>query len=65
MSRPKCPNHSCEMQATDERRMFICPISGAFFECDVDTQDKETKIDKYGRPMVGYKVTQADGGTGG
>lgn len=64
MSRPKCPNHTCEMSPTDNRRIWICPISGADFECDVDTQDKNIKLDKYGKPMASYKVTQVDGNGG-
>lgn len=64
MSRPKCPNHACEMQATDERRIFICPISGARFECDVEEQEKDIKFDKYGKPMVEWKLTPLDGDGG-
>lgn len=64
MSRPKCPNHTVEMQATDNRRIYICPVSDARFECDVETQDKEQKLDKYGKPMLSYKVTPLDGDGG-
>jgi hypothetical protein len=64
MSRPKCPNHTVEMDPTDQRRMWICPISGAHFEADADFQDKVKKFDKFGRPMQEWKVTQTDG-TGG
>lgn len=64
MSRPKCPNHTVEMTPTDERRIFICPISDARFECDVEDQDTEVKIDKFGKQTYDYKITQLNG-TGG
>lgn len=57
MSRPKCPNHLVEMSPTDERRIWICPISDARFECDVDTSEKERKVDKFGKVMDSWKVT--------
>lgn len=57
MARPKCPNHGCEMQATDERRIFICPVSDYPFECDVADQEGKIKIDKFGNPMTEWVVT--------
>lgn len=60
MSRPKCPNHGCEMQGTDERRIYICPISGADFECDVEDQQAEKKFDKFGQPKVEWVIKGDD-----
>lgn len=57
MSRHRCPNHTVEMSKTDNPRIWICPISDARFECDVDMHEGEKKIDKYGNPMVDWKVT--------
>lgn len=65
MSRPKCPNHTCEMIKTDQKRMWICPISGARFEADSDDQTATKKYDKFGQPVVDWHIEQADGGTGG
>lgn len=64
MSRPKCPNHTVEMNKTDEPRIWICPISGARFEADADEQEHMVKYDKYGRPMIEYKLTPLDGAGG-
>lgn len=64
MSRPKCPNHVIEMDKTDTPRIWICPISGAQFEADADEQERDVKYDKFGRPMITYKLTQLNG-TGG
>lgn len=61
MSRPKCPNHAVEMTATDERRIFICPISDARFMCDVEEAEGEIKNDKFGQKLVGWKITSLDG----
>ena len=57
MSRPKCPNHQVEMQSTGTHRMFQCPISDAFFECDVDEQKGQKKFDKFGKPMIEWVIT--------
>ncbi len=65
MSRPKCPNHRVEMDRTDAPRFWICPISGYKFECDVDEQKGEIKLDKFGRPSHVWAIKQADGGIGG
>lgn len=64
MSRPKCPNHTCEMSPTDNMRIWICPVSGARFECDVETQAKDIKLDKWGKPMAAFTVTPLDGSGG-
>lgn len=64
MARPKCPNHGCEMQYSGSPRIYICPVSNARFECDADGQETEMKIDKFGKPMVQYKVTPLDGDGG-
>ena len=60
MARPKCPNHTVEMDPTDNPRMWICPISGARFEADVDNKGGVKKKDKFGRPLVEFKVTAVD-----
>lgn len=69
MSRPRCPNHGVEMDPTDNRSMWICPISMARFEAHVDWQDKnqEYQKNKFGKlvPKDEWKITQADGGVGG
>lgn len=57
MSRPKCPNHGCQLQATDERRIFICPVSDYPFECDVSDQEGKIKIDKFGNKITEWVVT--------
>jgi len=57
MSRPKCPNHTVEMSPTDQPRMWICPVSGAHFEADVDAAQKERKVDVFGRPYETWTVT--------
>lgn len=65
MSSPKCPNHTVSMDRTDNRRLWICPISGALFEADSDEQKTERKLDKFGNPITEWTIDQADGGTGG
>lgn len=60
MSSPKCPNHVVSMDKTDERRMWICPISGARFEADGDEAQQTTKIDKFGNPVTEWKITSID-----
>lgn len=64
MSRPKCPNHTVEMDRTDEPRVWICPISGARFEADSDDLSTEVRYDKYGRPLIDWKLTPLDGDGG-
>lgn len=59
--RPKCPNHTCEMIATNNKRIFICPISSARFECDVEDKGMEKLFDKFGKEMISFKVTALDG----
>lgn len=61
MSRPKCPNHTVEMDKTDEPRIWICPISGARFEAEADEQRGEVRYDKYGNPMIEWKLKPLDG----
>lgn len=56
MSRPKCPNHGCEMQYTGTPRIYQCPVSDAFFECDVDEQSTEIKYDKFGNEIVEWTI---------
>lgn len=69
MSRPKCPNHVVEMDPTDEPRIWICPVSTARFECDVDIQEGERKMkkDKFGKlvPDTEWKITPGDGTVNG
>jgi hypothetical protein len=61
MSRPKCPNHTVEMDRSGDPRIWICPVSDARFEVDVDMVSQEKKIDKFGNPITTYKVTPLDG----
>lgn len=61
MSRPPCPNHQVSMEKSDEPRIFICPISGARFEADSDENEAVRKIDKFGRPMIEWKLKPLDG----
>lgn len=58
---PKCPNHVVPMQRTNEKRIWICPISGARFEADSEDQENEKKIDKLGNPVTEIKLTPLDG----
>lgn len=53
------------MDRTDTPKTWICPVSGAHFECEVDEAKGEIRLNKFGQPMVSWTVTQADGGTGG
>lgn len=55
-ARPKCPNHQCEMQFTGTKRLYQCPVSDAIFECDVDEQKSEKKFDKFGNPIIEWKI---------
>lgn len=64
MGRPKCPNHTVEMTRTDNPRIYICPISDARFEVDVDDMTSEVKVDKFGNPMIDWKITPLDGDGG-
>lgn len=64
MARPKCPNHTVEMTPTDERRIFICPVSDARFECDVEDQEAEVKRDKFGKEIIEWIITPLDGDGG-
>ena len=61
MSRPKCPNHQCEMDRSGEPRIWICPVSSARFEADSEDQTREVRHDKFGRPITSYKLTPLDG----
>jgi transcription elongation factor Elf1 len=61
---PKCPNHTVPMDKTDQPRMWICPISGARFECDVDIQEGKKKIDKFGKPIHDWQIKALDGAGG-
>lgn len=63
MSRPKCPNHTVEMDKSDEPRIYICPISSARFEVDVEDADKEIKLDKYGNPIETFIIKSLGGET--
>jgi len=67
MSRPKCPNHTVEMDPTGDRRIWICPVSAARFECEADWHDnkKVIKQDINGKTIETFNVKQTDGGTGG
>lgn len=61
MNRPKCPNHGCEMTKTDEKRIYICPISGYRFQVDVEEDESKKRIDVYGREIIEFKLTPLDG----
>lgn len=52
------------MDKTDEPRRWICPVSDARFEVDVDISQKKVKIDKFGEPITEYTVTPLDGKDG-
>lgn len=69
MARPKCPNHKVEMIPTDQRRIWICPISDARFTCNVDTQDanRQRRVNLAGQieEVESWKITPADGTVGG
>lgn len=60
-TRPKCPNHHCEMDKTNERHIWICPISGARFEVETEDIGTEKKYDKFGNEMTSYKLIPLDG----
>lgn len=64
MSRPCCPSShpGVEMQPTNNKRIWICVISDARFEVEVEEQGKDMKKDKWGRMKPKYKITQLDGG---
>lgn len=64
MSRPKCPNHTCEMDKTNVAKIYICPISGYRFEVNVDDKDSKVKKDKFGRVMKSFDVKPLDGKDG-
>lgn len=55
--RPKCPNHTVEMDPTDNPRYWVCPVSSARFEVEVDLESEETKLDLWGNPMTTFKIT--------
>lgn len=57
MSRPKCPNHGVEMERTEERRIYICPISDAQFECDTEDQEGQIKYDKFGNEIAVWTIS--------
>lgn len=58
--RPKCPNHHVEMDRTDNPKIWICPISDARFEVDVDQADTKKKFDKFGREIIDYTIKSID-----
>lgn len=62
MARPKCPNHGVEMIGTDERRIFICPVSDARFECDVDENAKGggLRLNTAGQLEHSWKIKNID-----
>lgn len=61
MGRPKCPNHGCELDPTDNKRVGICPISGYHFQVDIDDKGGLVSKDKFGRIMQEFIVTPLDG----
>jgi transcription elongation factor Elf1 len=61
MNRPKCPNHGCEMNKTDNKSIYICPISGARFEVSVEENESKKKVDINGREILEFKLTPLDG----
>lgn len=69
MSRPRCPNHHCELTPTDEPRWWICPISDAQFECSVDTaaQNRQRKLNLAGQieEVESWKIKPGDGSING
>lgn len=50
------------MDKTDTPRIWICPISGARFEADSEENKKgtEVKYDKYGAPIIEWKLKAID-----
>lgn len=64
-SRPRCPNHKCEMNKTDNMRIWICPQSGARFECDVNAgSGKKRQVITAGGQLVevtDYEMKPLDG----
>lgn len=44
------------MDPTDNTRIWICPVSSARFEAEVDQTEGEVQVDKYGNPMQGYTI---------
>lgn len=61
MSRPKCPNHHVTMTPTNERTIWICPISGFRFEVDVDSGDVQRRIKSDGSVEEVHKIIPLDG----
>lgn len=65
MSTPRCPNHKVPMSGTDNRRIWICPVSDARFECDVDTaeRNKQHKVNLAGaiEEVAGWVIKPGDG----
>jgi hypothetical protein len=61
---PKCPNHVVPMQKSDQPRIYICPISGYRFQCDVEEQASEEKKDKFGNTLKEFKIKPLDGQDG-
>ncbi len=60
MSRPKCPNHAVQLEPTDQKRLWICPISDAEFECEVDSANSKKKVDLYGNIVTEWVVEGED-----
>lgn len=66
--RPKCPNHGCPLEGCGfplpRRGVGTCPVSGASFDFEVESDDTEdgNKKDKFGNvSKTGkWKVTGND-----
>lgn len=65
MSVPRCPNHNCPLTLTTKERgqttgASPCPISGAMFDWSQSIKDGDVKHDKFGNPLLEFKVTGED-----
>lgn len=58
---PKCPNHGCGMNPTDDLRIWICPISDARFEADCTPQGICTVQHKDGTITEERRMLQISG----
>ena len=62
MGNPKCPNHHVEMDSTNDITQWICPVSGARFEVEVEGKDfVKTKIKTVNGYMDVYKMKPVNG----
>lgn len=52
------------MDKTDEKQIFICPISDARFEVSINDGSQTQKIDKFGNLIQDFTITSLDGEDG-